>query len=179
MSAHIDPRYVENLSTPRVWGVTETGAPMRYGWDGKRLIVVRPGSAPAHRRLLWLDRNLPLAAGLALLVLFLLYRPQAPSFGLILAILPLLVGIHTVHRSTRLLRADLHILTVASVDVDNSIEGRNSRALSGIASKNYATWIGTQASASTLGFVTRRLRNSRMNRKIEVYPFARCACSSD
>lgn len=118
-----------DLSTPRVWVVTETSSPLRYGWDGKRLMIVRPGTALAHRRLLWLDRNLPLAAGLVLLVLLLAYRPEAPSVGLVLAILPILGGILTVRRLTRLLRADLHILVVPSADVDNSIEVKRSRIL--------------------------------------------------
>ena len=117
------------LSTPRVWVVTETTAPLRYGWDGKRLIVARPGTPSVHRRLLWLDRNLPLIAGVALLFVLLTFRPQAPSVGIILAIIPILAGIIAVRRSTQLLRADLRILTVASVDVDNSHQGTSSRRL--------------------------------------------------
>jgi len=119
------------LSIPRVWVVTETVAPLRYGWDGKRLIVARPGTPSAHRRLLWLDRNLPLMAGVAVLVVLLTFRPQAPSVGVILAILPILAVILAVRRSTQLLRADLRILTVASVDVDNSHQGTSSRRLFG------------------------------------------------
>jgi len=112
-----------------VWAASETTAPMRYGWDGKRLIVCRPGTAPAHLRLLWLHRKLPFVAAIALLSTILIYRPESPSVELVLAALLLWGVLVGVHLWTRPLRVDLRILTVASVDADVSMAGQRLRVL--------------------------------------------------
>lgn len=113
------------------WGVLEVTAPVRYGWRSLRLTVYPPGTSPAERRLLWLDRNIPIVAAILLLTAMVITAPGVPRLLLLLVIPVGVAIIGFVRRATRPLRLTVRTLRVAQVDVRGVTETYGDQRLLG------------------------------------------------
>lgn len=104
------------------WGVLEVTSPVRYGWRSFRLTVYPPGTSSAERRVLWLDRHLPVVAAAGVLAAMLIAVPVVPPLILLMLIPVGVAIIGVVRRATRPLRQTVRTLRVAQVDLRGSTE---------------------------------------------------------
>jgi hypothetical protein len=104
------------------WGVLEVMAPVRYGWRRFRLTVYPPGTTTTGRRLLWVDRHIPVIAAIVVLAAMVILQPDVPPLSMLLAIPPGVILVATVRRVTKPLRAGVRTLAVAHVDVSGRTE---------------------------------------------------------
>jgi len=108
------------MSNAHPWGLLETTVPVRYGWRSLRLMVYPPGVNAAQRRLLWLDRNIPIIAAILVLAAMLVLVPAVPPLALLLLV-PVGAGIIIgVRRLTQRLRLSVRVLSVAQLDIHGS-----------------------------------------------------------